>query len=156
VEDHIGFDGYTTGNTQSTNHIDSVTGQVLPIDTSTNVANNVVPYTLSDVVLYGTDGSGQLTTFDPFSGATEYNVGAGIGNVGGYAIKMRSDGVLYAYRGIPGDTANNGQLVIIDPSTGQIKQVIGADGIPDFDPNNPSPQQNTSNSIDTFAFTGTP
>jgi hypothetical protein len=68
VEDHIGFTGYTSGDLTAQQSVQPTTPAILPIDNAADVANNVVPYTLSDVVLYGTDGSGGLTTYDPFSG----------------------------------------------------------------------------------------
>ena len=157
VEDHIGFTGYTTGNAGSGPVIVQPTsGAILPIDSTASVGNNVVPFTLSDVTLYADNGG--VDAIDPFSGSSMYNVTGGLNIGGGSNIKMRSDGVLFGYRGLPGNTGSVGQLVTINPGTnggfGQITPFgTGGDAIPKVPANTP-PNGTTLNSdtIDSFVW----
>jgi hypothetical protein len=158
VEDHIGFTGYDTGNPTSGNvHVTPTSGALLPIDSAFSLSANVVPMTLSDVVLYGVSGS-NLVAIDPFTGANEYTVASPFGGLSSANIKMRSDGVLYAVEGLPGAANTAGRLVILDPGTGAAAGTVGNDGIPDFNAttNPPDLNQLTTDVIDSFVWVGNP
>jgi hypothetical protein len=153
VEDHIGFIGHQTGIPGlpgGSSQLDPVAPALFPIATAADLAVSVRPYTLQDVVLFSAAG-GNLGTFNPGTGAPLYGLGGFDG-----AIKMRSDGVLYGYRGVAGAADMVGEFVRIDPATGAILATAGNDGIPNFDPaaDPPEPWGLTSDTINSFAFSG--
>ncbi len=154
VEDHIGFTGFTTGNVQQHANVDPATGAILPIDTIADLQASVAPYTLSDVVMYGVAGN-NLNAYDPYTGAFEYTLGTLGTAANGIALKMRSDGVLYGYVGLPG--GNVGQLVMINPATGAVT-VVGNDNIPPVPnppPNPIDPNDLTSNVVNSMVWVQT-
>ncbi|MCY2964244.1 MAG: hypothetical protein NT069_11530 [Planctomycetota bacterium] len=154
VEDHIGFTGHTTGDPTSgvTATVNPVnTTGLFPINTIAQLQTEVTPWTLRDVTLYGLAGD-QLVGINPSTGASLYTAGTTVGGFQG-SIKMRSDGVLFGFRGLPGTPNTVGALVRIDPATGATTQ-IGVDNIPDFNAGtNPAdPNQLTSDTVNSFAF----
>ena len=150
VEDHIGSTGYTSGGAQ----VDPTTGPIIDISSREQLAANVRPFTLADVVLYVSTGSG-LFTADAFKGGIETTVAINgtytNGSVGD--IDMRTDGRLFQYFGANNDGANNGLLREINPGTGAIISSVG-DGIAD-DPATPdasSAWKVTGQSVDAVAI----
>jgi VCBS repeat-containing protein len=130
VEDHIGFTGYHSG----TATVEPVTGPLLQIRTATELTAHVAPFTLTDVQLYvsqgdaGSGGSGTaLWTVNPFTGERWTRVTNGLGT-DIQDIVMRSDGTLYGYRRLPGNTDNAGALVNISTDSGAVG-ANQADGI---------------------------
>lgn len=113
-----------------------------PIESTTRVvngslANAVTPFTLSDVVLFVTNGT-NLQRVDPLNGGVQativanYGTGRDIGD-----IIMRSDGNLYSYAGrspTPPFSNTAGQLESIDAGTGT-RTTVGLDNLPDRVPN---------------------
>ena len=140
VEDHIlspssgDPQGYTSGNAQG---FGFPTQQVLPTapnpilpTSASQAAQLVTPFNLSSMVLY-VNTTSSLYGVNPASG----NPQTYYGNFGGSAnttgdIVMRSDGKLYAYQALPGDSADAGQLVQVDPGNAANVLVYPADTIP--------------------------
>ncbi|MBX3414227.1 MAG: DVUA0089 family protein [Pirellulales bacterium] len=129
AEDHISFQGHSTG--------DAVIGgariePVTPLfNTSDPIAllTNVVPFDLSDVVLFVSQGS-RLRTVDPRTGFTETNIGEpASGDFSLRDISMRSDGRLYGYQAIAGTDNTAGRLVEVNTGNAA-STVIGNDNIP--------------------------
>ena len=126
VEDHIGSNGYTTGNALfRTYDVEPVVSNgILPIDDVTALSTHVVPYTLSDVVLYVTNqstGNGRgLSAINPFTGDEVVYV-RGTSQIDD--IAMRPDGVLLAERD------NSGNLEVINTGLGTAGP-SGNDAIP--------------------------
>ncbi len=158
AEDHIGFSGYATSVPPALAPVNPTT-QLFNISTAVSLATNVLPFSLSDVVLYvGNPGANGLRTVNPSTGAVVTNV-ADLPNNPTAAgdFVMRSDGRMFMVEGIfgPGNAIDNtaGRLVEINPNTGA-QTVIGNDNIPNFDAatNPPNPQQLTSNNINSLAF----
>ncbi|HEY2252854.1 MAG TPA: hypothetical protein VGH74_17405, partial [Planctomycetaceae bacterium] len=157
VEDHIGFTGYTSGDKVLgvTAPVNPVDGAILPIDTTANVQSEIIPYALTDVVLFTINGAGDFGTANPFTGASEYMI-SNVGTAGNRNIQMRSDGTLWMYEGIPGDQNDVGQLVQLDPGTGAVLSGPTPDGIPKFTattpPAVPDPNGINSDTIDSFTW----
>ena len=114
TEDHIGFSGYWTGMAEGR------TRKVSPEQSLFNesLTTNVVPYELSDVVLFVSQGN-RLRTIDAFTGRQETDIGALSGGSNRVLdIAMRSDGQMF---GTETQVANPdpanlaGRLVEIDP-----------------------------------------
>ncbi|TVS14943.1 MAG: hypothetical protein EA424_17770, partial [Planctomycetaceae bacterium] len=122
VEDHIGYTGYTSHGAK----IDPVSGPLLEIRTASQLQTHVTPFTLGDVQLY-VGRPTNLWTVDPFTGERVTRVSQGAWN-DVQDVHMRGDGYLYAYRRLPGNANNVGQLVRINTDTGAM-EVIGNDGI---------------------------
>lgn len=124
VEDHIGFQGYST--------IDPMAGPVeinpdkteglFDITTARRLNAHVNPFSLADVSLFSISAGGNLFISNPFTGEQVVNV-QGTGNVDDLA--MRPDGVLYTV------LDNSGSLRIVDSANGG-KSGGGDDGIPTF------------------------
>ncbi|HUP79475.1 MAG TPA: hypothetical protein VM260_13065, partial [Pirellula sp.] len=161
AEDHIGFQGYLSGNFVLPVPVAPKT-QLFDLSTPISLSTNVVPFTLNDVVLFtAAPGTNGLKSVNPFTGAQWNNVsnlpapttGITVGD-----LAMRSDGRLFMVEslgGLPGvNTA--GQLVELDPGTGA-RTVIGTDGIPDVVPATvpPNPEELTSPGIDALAWSRT-
>jgi len=131
VEDHIGFNGYTSNSTLFGGPVLPTTPELFDISTSISLSAHVRAFNLSDVTLFVTN-NGSLIAVDPFNGTTEYIAG-------GYSITpmsdlgMRSDGALFGYASRPGVANTAGTLVTIDPGTGQILTSTN-DAIPDAAP----------------------
>ncbi len=169
ADDHIGFSGYTAvgGVTiePETELFDIIHPALdltvfppptLPYD-PIPLETHVVPFTLSDVVLF-VSGTHRLYTVDAFDGGMVTNIGPLSGGNGGMQdIAMRSDGRMFGMDSIfgPGNAGQNtaGRLVRIDTGAAG-ETVIGNDTIPDFDPatNPPDPNQLTSNNVDALAY----
>ena len=97
-----------------------------------SLTTNVVPYELSDVVLFVSQGN-RLRTIDAFTGRQETDIGALSGGSNRVLdIAMRSDGQMF---GTETQVANPdpanlaGRLVEIDPGNAA-QSVLGADGVP--------------------------
>src|SRR5204863_10133259 len=134
VEDHIGFTGYTSGDPLQGVFapVNPADPAVLPIDTTAQIAQEVIPYTFDDVVLYTVAANGDLNTVNPNTGAAEYTV-ANMGTTAfGRSIQMRSDGTFWMYEGVPGDQNDAGRLRQIDPGTGATLSGPTLDTIPKF------------------------
>jgi hypothetical protein len=125
VEDHIGYDGYTSGG----NPIASTTGAVIDISSTINLSTHVTPFTLSDVTLFVSRGT-SLVTVDAMRGGIEtvieddYGPNQDIGD-----LVMRSDGRLYSYAGLANTADTAGRLELVDTGTGA-RTTIGNDDIP--------------------------
>ena len=96
VEDHIGFNGYTTGNNDGSAHRDPIEEDgILDVANVTALRSHVVPYTFADVVLYvASSGGDELHTVNPFTGREMTDVGDMNPDYGMDDIAMRSDGTL--------------------------------------------------------------
>ena len=154
AEDHIGFDGHTTGNPDlGTSHVDPVQSLFDDISNGGSLDTHVIAFTLGDVVLYVSQGT-RLRTVNPSTGTPETDIGglAG-GNNSMLDIAMRSDGQLHGVQSLPGTANTAGSLVSIDWSNAA-QAAIGNDGIPDFNAttNPPDPQQLTSDYMDALAY----
>ncbi|MHB9077543.1 MAG: Ig-like domain-containing protein [Pirellulaceae bacterium] len=148
TEDHIGFSGHMT-----------TAAEVAPVQSLFNITDNialstqVLPFTLSDVVLYVSQGDG-LSTVDPYIGGVETYVGnLAPGNSQILDLAMRSDGRLFGTETLPGTANTAGRLVGIDWSNAA-QTAVGNDSIPDFNPqtNPPDFQQWTSDEVDALAY----
>ncbi len=136
VEDHIGFSGFSTGDNTlpflTRKDIKPIESDgILHINNATALSAHVVPYALSDVVLFvSTDESAgdRLRTVNPFTGQAVTNIG-GLNGLDGYGdLAMRPDGVLFGQtRG--NNNANSGNLRIIDTATAA-QTNLGDDAIP--------------------------
>jgi hypothetical protein len=153
ADDNVGSQGFFSGS--------SVVLPEFPlfdISTSLTLQNNAAPFSLADVGLYiARAGENGLRLHNPFTGQQITPMGnLPIVNTFVGDLAMRSDGRMFMVEGIFGpdaaavdDTA--GRLVEIDPNTGELTEV-GEDEIPNFDPDNPDPQQLTSNNIGAVAY----
>ena len=123
VEDHIGSVGYTSGVDPKEEQIDPVESDgILDISSAQSLETHVVPYTLSDVVLYvSSSGGSQLHAINPFTGDQVVRV---VSNMNAKDdIAMRPDGVLV------GEVGDSGALQTIDTGVG-ISGPSGDDGLP--------------------------
>ena len=122
VEDHIGFNGYTTGDSDGSEHINPVDDDgVFHIENRIDLQSHVVPYTLSDVVLYVSTNEGnndRLRTVNPFTGSSVTDIGQLNGAHGVGDIAMRADGVLMGQ--LRNDSPNDG-------NTGDLKTISTED-----------------------------
>ena len=136
VEDHIGFSGHETGDDSDHPMMTPVEANgILPLPNSTNLtaslalSSYVVPYTLSDVVLFVSgDGGDRLRTINPFTGEEIVDVGDfrdGSTDIVMDDIAMRSDGTLYGERHDSSNGDNSGNLYTID--TGDVSLAGGTD-----------------------------
>ncbi len=103
------------------------------------------------VQLYAVSGN-ELHVLDAFTGAMNSTLG-GAQTSGNFSIKLRADGMLFGYQGLPGDERNVGQLVTIDPRTGA-QALFGRDGIANFNPARNPPDRNlvSSDTINSFLW----
>ncbi|MEO8268418.1 MAG: hypothetical protein ABI557_01785, partial [Aureliella sp.] len=155
AEDHIGFEGYTSGGLNAAVTIPPQS-TLFDISSSISLSTNVVPFTLNDVVLYTAQGgTNGLKTVNPFTGTQWTNVGnlptnGPARNPGD--LVMRSDGRMFMVQGVGGQNTA-GQLVELDPVTGA-QTVVGNDGIPDINAatNPPNLEELTSPGIDALAY----
>ena len=125
VEDHIGYDGYTSGGLP----IASTTGAVIDISSTINLSTHVTPFTLSDVTLFVSRGT-SLVTVDAMRGGVETVIEANYGanrDIGD--LVMRSDGRLYSYAGLANTANTAGRLELVDTGTG-VRTTVGNDDIP--------------------------
>ena len=150
VEDHIGGGAGDRG-TASLPGTSSIVGA-----TDLLLQPQVAPFDLSDVNLFvATDplfsGNDNLYVVDPKSGQVEFTVGGIPDAIGD--ITFRSDGHLYAEHSILTFPTNNvvGELMELNFETGAAT-VIGRDGIPDTNANDPYSQ--TSDRVDAMAIGG--
>ncbi|TVP99516.1 MAG: tandem-95 repeat protein [Planctomycetaceae bacterium] len=140
VEDHIGFQGYSSNGAA----VLPETNGIFDISSSTALESHVVPFSLKDVVLYvATDQAETTTSFgnndhlytvNPFTGeryltrvTSDAGLITGVNDV--QDIVIRSDGRMYGYQRLNGVTNSVGALVEINPENAAIT-VIGNDNIP--------------------------
>src|SRR6185437_5605200 len=155
VEDHIGFTGYTSGDATaqlgSGSDIKPQDGPLLPVNTVTDLQQNVRPFTLNDVVLFVSTSESKLYTADPANGVGETLVGplAGPGSDGQTQdIAIRTDGNLYAYNNDTTTDPDAGDVWQVDPGTAAMSQLPGAtEG-----DNAMSPPYPVIKSVDAMAF----
>jgi VCBS repeat-containing protein len=153
AEDHIGFQGHTTGTAAASSTLTPVT-PLFNISSAVNLSAHVTPFELSDVVLYVSQGN-RLVTVNPFSGGQVTDVGQlsapGTNTVRDIAI--RTDGLMFGVETIANAANTAGRLVQIDPGNAA-ETVIGNDNIPDFDPDaDPiDPNQVTSDVVEALAY----
>ena len=127
VEDHIGFQGYSTTSTKAGSPPKPVpilpdkTEGLFDITTSTKLDTYVKPFTLQDVPLFGASGS-SLAINNPFDGSAYVGIGSSTSLTD---IAMRPDGVLF------GVQANSGTLRRLS-SADASQSAGGDDGIPTF------------------------
>ena len=128
VEDHIGFQGYSTTSTAAGSPPTPVpilpdkTEGLFDITTSTKLDTYVKPFTLQDVPLFGASGT-FLAINNPFDGSPY--VGIGNSSTSLTDIAMRPDGVLF------GVQANSGTLRRLS-SADASQSAGGDDGIPTY------------------------
>jgi len=145
VEDHIGYNGYTSGAAP----ISPVTPSIINL---ASLSTHVTPFTLSDVTLFVSTAT-SLATIDAMRGGVEttiqpyYGTGQNIGD-----LAMRSDGKFYAYAGIAGDTTTAGRLDLVDSGTGT-RTTVGNDAIPNQVAGNPDSV--TTDTVDALAWNRT-
>ena len=156
VEDHVGAQGYTSGNgpvASASQGLGFPTQPVLPtapnpiLPTAASQAGQIVePFTLSDVPLFvstRTSAGSTLVGVNAASGNQE----TVYGTIGGFPtadIAMRTDGKLYAYQSRGPDASNAGQLVQVDPGNPSSVLTFPPDNIPDT--------VVPSNTVDALAF----
>lgn len=154
AEDHIGFQGYTTGvQGLQTTRIEPTT-QLFDVTSEIALTANVTPLTLSDMVAYVSTG-GFLRSVNPFTGDRTADIGRlSVGGIRGQAtqdISMRSDGVLYSVESLPMPmNGTAGALAVVDPETG-FQGNRQNDAIPDFNAG-PPPMGVDSNQSDALAW----
>lgn len=121
VEDHIGYDGYRSGNGAiGYSNVSSSTGQILPINSSLALSTTVQAFTLGDVELY-VSRPGHLYSVNAFTGGLVRDIGDLEDSASDTSdIVMRSDGRLFAYGGLPNDDGNAGALNQLNPASGAI------------------------------------
>lgn len=166
VEDHIGFSGYTSGNSLAggTSQVDPTTPRIFDIIDTTVLATHVTAFTLADVSLYISQGN-RLRIADAYDGRVVDSVGGvpvptntidvgalSAGNPTTSDITIRSDGQLYSYESLPGVQNSIGRLRELNPGTGGTISSFN-DGIPNI-PNNgqTDPVQLTSDTVGALAF----
>ena len=131
VEDHIGFSGYTSGNSGNSVPIDPVESNgILDIANAVALQSHVVPYTFSDVVLYvASSGGDELHTVNPFTGVEMTDVGDMNPTNGMDDIAMRGDGTLMGQTN--GNTGGTGSGYLRTISTEDAALTGGGDdGLP--------------------------
>lgn len=164
VEDHIGFSGYTSGNSLagSTYVVPPTTSSIFDISNETTLSTNVTAFTLEDVNLYVSQND-RLRIVDPYDGrVAELYPGANAtidvgalstgGNDNTADITIRSDGRLFSYESLSGVGNTVGRYREIDPgNAGTISS--NNDGIPSI-PNTGAtdPVQINSDSVGALAF----
>lgn len=122
IEDHIGFQGYSTpGLFGPVNVPPSTTSGLFNISTALALDAYVRPFTLADVSLFSATG-GTLSIRNPFTGV---NVVTAVNSADFDDIAVRPDGVLY------GTVNNSKNITIIDPATGG-QSGGGSTNIPTF------------------------
>jgi hypothetical protein len=152
VEDHIGFTGYTTGDPALSTSIQPTTGPILPIDSTSSVSQNVVPFTLSDVTLFTLSGN-TLSSADAWSGTDNYDIRTNMPGLGTGSIKMRSDGTLWEYYTTSNAANQIGTISQIDPGTGAVLTTLGADNIPNLPASGtPTIEEVNGGQVDSFVW----
>jgi hypothetical protein len=134
VEDHIGFDGYTSGRVGfgMTVPVLPTTTTIIDITNTITLSTHISNFSLSDVVLFVATSSGSfLETFNPFTGDSVTSVSVTptslAGNNGLGDIAFRQDGELFGQTTF-GNAAASGQFLQIDTGTGTGTS-IGDDGL---------------------------
>lgn len=145
VEDHLGYQGYSSRG----GVIAPETPQGLfDLSSTTAVDINVKPFSLKDVALYvGTDrvednnnlgNNDHLYTVDPYESSrwltrvtNDNGINGGVNDV--QDIVIRTDGRMFGYQRLNGDTNSVGALVEFNPETGNIT-LVGNDNIADRTP----------------------
>ncbi len=139
AEDHIGLQGHRTGRFGYNNNIVSPEASLFPnVNLASSLETNVVPYTLSDVVLFVSTNEARLRTVNPFTGATVTDIGGLNGTNGVGDIAMRGDGTLMAQlaNNNPND-GNTGELRVVNTGSAGLSGG-GSDGLT-TDPDGASP-----------------
>lgn len=150
IDDRVNDNGYQTYRDPggSTDPVERVPAQSIfaNLDDQFGLSLNIRPFTLADMVLYVSGGSG-IRAHNPFTGQSLRslaNVGQTIGD-----IDMRTDGSLYAYRA-SADATSNGYLEEISWENGSVVSSVG-DAISN-DPDTPTNWQITGNAIDAMTI----
>ena len=126
VEDHIGFQGYSTYGPFGPVPVNpDRTEGLFNISNATRLDTHVKPFSLGDVSLFTMQGN-NLTIRNPFTGALVVSTG---GNADYDDIAMRPDGRLYGITNGGNGGGGSGTLQEINQSTGN-GATIGDDGIP--------------------------
>jgi hypothetical protein len=123
VEDHIGFEGYTTND----GSLVAQTTRAIDVGSSLALSAHVTPFTLSDVTLFVSSAS-RVVTVDAMRGTFETLLTNYENQTIGDLV-MRSDGRLYSYSGLPNVDNTVGRLDLVDTGTGA-RTPIGNDNIP--------------------------
>ncbi|HEX5446503.1 MAG TPA: right-handed parallel beta-helix repeat-containing protein, partial [Pirellulales bacterium] len=148
VEDHVGNTGYNSndgsaplGNGTNLNPQD---GPILPVGTSSDILQHVVPWNLNNVVLYA-NTPGALYAVNPANGAIEphFNgtatnpyivtplpnglLGSKVEPGDTEDIAMRTDGNLFAYQSDLSTDGDSGEYYQVDTTTGATVD-LGGDG----------------------------
>jgi hypothetical protein len=130
VEDHVGTQGYTSGNpmfgTQPV--LPAAPNPILPTASAT-LSQHVAPFTLSDMTLYVSTAD-HLYGVNPASGLNQTDYGAIGGSPTTDDIAIRTDGKMFAYQALPTDSGNAGQLMELDPGNPATAANINGDAIP--------------------------
>lgn len=137
IEDHIGFQGYTS-NGQPVDPINANVNNTTPggglfdITSAITLSTQVRPFDFGDVTLYVTGShaptmNGGLLAVNPLYGEVMYTAGAG----GPQDIAMRPDGRLYAYSNSGGTTAvgQYSEYDLLTTGSGALG-AVGLDNIP--------------------------
>ncbi len=158
AEDHIGFQGYTSG-VEGLGTVDvAPQTQLFDISSSIALSANIGPLRLGDMVLYVSQQD-RLYTVNPSSGQITTNVGRlaqgamtqqGQAPPGVLDIAMRSDGELWAVESVPGMMGTVGAISQVDPATAAQGNRMN-DAIPEFTPG-PPPMGISSDWTDALAW----
>lgn len=152
AEDHIGFQGYTSGSP------DFGTRRILPttplFDTTSalTLQSHVVPFDLSDVVLFVSQGR-RLVATNAADGSWRVDVGAMFPTTDPDTVEdiaFRTDGILTGYRKLTGLLGTAGQLIRVDASNAT-PTVVGNDNVPDAAPTPPE-ERTPSDQVDALAY----
>jgi len=102
-------------------------GEAIPLIALDELDAHITPFTLSDVTLFVSTAT-TLQTVDAMRGGTETLINIGYDSVS--EIGIRSDGVLFAYAGVPGSGTTAGRFGVLDSGTGA-ESGFANDGITD-------------------------
>lgn len=145
--------------------VNSVTRVVEDRLESPTIDTYIQPLTLRDVTLYVASGAGPsgLFTVDPFAAAARTVVTNDFSNI--QDIVIRTDGRMFGYRSLPNDSASIGELIELDPETGEpisqqpdnILTRSPTPNVADIDeafgtPNERAEHFTTSDAVDAFTF----
>ncbi len=168
VEDHIGLVGY---NSYGIPIEPETTQGIFDLTDATTLSNHVVPYQFSDLVTYvitdssSENGDNLYTASIAEDGGFETRVKPNVGDANNdiQDIVIRSDGAMYGYRNLTSGSGTVGQLVKLDPSTGNIVSsqndnipgngaTLNVNLYPTSSAFNRTEQFTTSHEVDAFTF----